>query len=380
MSGTSADAVDAVLIECRGGQFRQVVATEERRYPDDLRQLVLALGTGSRDCPLGTLCEIEAAVAELFSSAALGVLRRAVLKPGDIAAIGSHGQTVFHRGGAHALTLQIGDPGRIAERTGITTIGDFRRRDIALGGQGAPLVPAFHHALLAVPREPRVVLNLGGIANLTLLPGARESAVRGFDTGPGNALLDEWSRLQTGESYDRNGHLAGAGRVVPGLLAALLEAPFFALPPPKSTGRGDFRLAWARERFPGLDRLPPADVQASFVELTAATIADALDEYQPRTRRLFVCGGGIRNPYLMERLRARIPGRISIESTAAVGLDPQAVEGAAFAWLAMRALDGQTGNLPAVTGARAATILGGIYPAGRPGARSSRSVRIPPAR
>jgi anhydro-N-acetylmuramic acid kinase len=361
MSGTSADAVDAVLIECDGARFERVVAVADRSYPIKLRERLLGVARGTEPVPLETLCELDAAVADAFADAALALLSDNKVDAGDIIAIGSHGQTVFHRGGSQPLTLQLGDPGRIAERTGITTIGDFRRRDIALGGQGAPLVPAFHHALFAAATEPRAILNIGGIANLTLLPDGDAAKARGFDTGPGNALLDEWSLFARGEAFDADGRFASSGHVDEKLLSALLADPYFALPPPKSTGRGDFHLPWARQRAPQLDSLAAVDVQASFAELTARTVIDALRRNQPETRRMLICGGGVRNTDLVGRLRRLGWSNLQIETTAAFGLDPQAVEGAAFAWLAMRTMDGATGNLPTVTGASRATVLGAIY-------------------
>lgn len=361
MSGTSVDAIDAVLIECENARFSRVLACHSRLYHADLRARIVALAHGHLQVNLETLCELDAAVAEAFADCALALLAQEKLGREAIAAIGSHGQTVFHRGGRPALTLQLGDAGRIAERTGITTIGDFRRRDIALGGQGAPLVPAFHHALLATNDEPRAILNLGGIANLTLLPNADAVNVRGFDTGPGNALLDEWCLYIKGQPHDIDGQWSATGSVNSALLQALLQDPYFAEAPPKSTGRGDLHLTWARKRFPALDSLPPADVQATFAELTAVTIADALRREQPETHRLVACGGGIRNADLMDRIAARCGHAIRLDTSSSFGLDPQTIEGAAFAWLAMRAMDGLPGNLPAVTGASRATVLGGVY-------------------
>jgi anhydro-N-acetylmuramic acid kinase len=366
MSGTSADAVDAVLIECDGHSFTRVSGVASRAYGKSLRHRLLELGRGTAPVPLETLCEMDALVAEVFADAVLDLLKSSRLPPQAIEAIGSHGQTVFHRGGDQPLTLQLGDGGLIAERTGITTVADFRRRDIALGGQGAPLVPAFHHAVFASALEPRAVLNLGGIANLTLLPDDTEEGVRGFDTGPGNALLDDWSLQTLAQPFDSDGQFASCGTVDPALLDALLDDPYFARPAPKSTGRGDFHIEWARRRHLRLSQLAPADVQATFAELTARTVVEALQRHQPQTRRLLVCGGGTRNPDLMRRIGALAWPGLKIETTAAYHLEPQAVEGAAFAWLAMRALDRATGNLPSVTGAKRATVLGAIYPGLKP--------------
>ncbi len=361
MSGTSADAVDAVLIDCAGTDFVRVAGSISRSYPTALRYRLIALSGGSHAVDLETLCEIDEAVAQVFSEAVADLLLKEQIHPSTIEAIGSHGQTVFHRGGRKPLTLQLGNPGLIAERTGITTIGDFRRRDIALGGQGAPLVPAFHHALFANADQSRAVVNIGGIANLTLLPDRNPATVRGFDTGPGNALLDEWIALSRNEPFDTDGHFASGGTPNRTLLDALLGEPYFAQPPPKSTGRGDFHLPWVRQRYPGFENLPAADVQASFAELTAETIIGALRAHQPQTRLLLVCGGGVRNADLMRRLAIHAGPQLRIDTTAVFGLDPQAIEGAAFAWLAMRTLDGVHGNLPGVTGALRGTLLGGVY-------------------
>jgi anhydro-N-acetylmuramic acid kinase len=363
MSGTSVDGIDAVLAAFEGQRFCGLRGQIHRDYPPPLRAALLALSRNQRAVALEELCALDAAVAEEFSAAAQAVLSASGTQPGAVVAIGSHGQTVFHEASRTSpLTLQLGDPSRIAARTGITTVADFRRKDTALGGQGAPLVPAFHHALFAQASERRGVLNLGGIANLTWLPAAQAAAVRGFDTGPGNALLDEWAQRQLGRGYDAGGAFAQSGRVNPELLSTLLAEPFFARSPPKSTGRGAFNLAWAASRYPGLYELPPADVQATFAELTAASIAAAIAAHAPGLQRLLLCGGGTRNADLLARLEARLPG-VQVQTTAAYGLDPLWVEATAFAWLAMRTLAGLPGNLPAVTGADRAAVLGGIFPA-----------------
>jgi len=288
----------------------------------------------------------------------------------DVVAIGSHGQTIRHRpagaayDGQHPFTWQIGDGNVIAERTGITTVADFRRRDVAAGGHGAPLLPALHAALLRSPDESRAVLNLGGIANLTLLPRASQDSpgdVRGFDTGPANALLDAWCERHTGARFDADGAFAARGRVDDGLLAQLLADHWFAQPPPKSTGREQFHLDWLQARLGQASRAPE-DVQATLLELTAATIADALRATQPGTTRVLACGGGVHNPRLLERIAARLPG-VVVESTAVHGVDPDFVEAMGFAWLARQTLASRPGNLPSVTGARAPRVLGAIHPA-----------------
>lgn len=362
MSGTSADGVDAVLAAFEAQRFVGLRGRLHREYPAALRTRLLELAHGARPVELRELCALDAAVAEHFGDAALELLATLNLKAGAVAAIGSHGQTVFHEATRlPRLTLQLGDPSRIAARTGIVTVADFRRKDQALGGQGAPLVPAFHHALFADGSEPRGVLNLGGIANLTWLPNANAADVRGFDTGPGNALLDEWAQRHLGRAYDAAGAFAGRGRVNEALLSALQAEPYFSRPPPKSTGRGEFNLAWATARYPQLNELPPADVQATFVELTAASAACAIAAHAPGLRRLLLCGGGTRNAVLVARLGTRLAG-VEVQTTAPYGLDPLEVEAAAFAWLAMRTLAGLPGNLPAVTGAQRQAVLGGIYP------------------
>jgi anhydro-N-acetylmuramic acid kinase len=257
---------------------------------------------------------------------------------------------------AHPFSLQIGDASRIVERTGITTIADFRRRDIAAGGHGAPLLPALHHALLHDPGEHRAVLNLGGIANLTLLPAS--GAVRGFDTGPANALMDLWCHEHTGRAFDEAGAWGATGHADQALLERLLGDPWFAQPPPKSSGREHFQRSWLAQHLG--DDLAAVDVQATLRELTAHTIADALHAIQPETRRLLVCGGGVHNPVLMEALRKALPG-VDIDSTAAFGLDPDHVEAMGFAWLARQTLHGKPGNLATVTGAAGPRILGAIH-------------------
>lgn len=360
MSGTSMDGVDAVLCELDAGRFRQVAAHHARRYDAPLRSALLRLQREQPALTLDQLARLDHAVARHFAATANALLKRARVDPTRVRAIGSHGQTVFHDPRGARSSLQLGDPSAIAAFTGITTVADFRRADVARGGQGAPLVPAFHHALFAAADEPRCVLNLGGIANLTVLPGADPAAVRGFDTGPGNGLLDEWMQQRRGRAYDAGGRWAASGKVDPALLKALLRDPYFRRKPPKSTGRGEFNLAWCRRRFRTLAWLPPADVQRTLAELTVESIADAVRRHAPGTRRVLVCGGGVENALLMGELTLRL-APASVASTSALGLDPQHVEGAAFAWLAQRALEGLPGSLPAVTGAKQAAILGGIY-------------------
>ncbi|WP_312647114.1 anhydro-N-acetylmuramic acid kinase [Stenotrophomonas sp.] len=358
MSGTSADGIDAALVQfptTGGCRFVHGLTT---RWEPMLRARLVALGEGGPLDSLEELGELDARIAINFADAANQLLAEAGVEPAQVRAIGSHGQTVRHRPLADpAFTVQLGDGNRIAELTGITTVCDFRRRDVAAGGQGAPLMPAFHLGMLGAADEDRAVLNLGGIANLTLIP--REGAVRGFDTGPANALMDAWCQRHTGRTFDADGAYAASGAVDEGLLAGWRSEPWFDLPPLKSTGREQFHLAWA-EAHMGEGEYSAADVQATLLELTALTVADALLAQQPQTRRLLVCGGGVRNRQLMKRLAARLPG-VQVESSAVHGLDPEYVEAMGFAWLAQRTMDGLAGNLPSVTGAKGPRILGAIH-------------------
>jgi len=362
ISGTSADGIDAALVRFNSTDPHaacQLVHCSTYAWDADLRARLIAIGQGGDANSLDELGELDVRIAHSFADAALRLLDGAGVAPTTVRALGSHGQTVRHRPDAtFPFTWQLGDGNIIAERSGITTVGDFRRRDVAAGGHGAPLMPAFHAAMLHSTDEDRAVLNLGGIANFTLLP--RVGDVRGFDTGPANALLDAWCERHTGQPFDAGGALAASGRVDEGLLARLLGDPWFALPPPKSTGREQFHLAWVQTQL-GEAAASPADVQATLLELSAATVADALLATQPDTRRVLVCGGGVHNPLLLERICARLP-EIIVESTAAQGLDPDFVEAMGFAWLARETLAGRPGNLPSVTGAKGRRVLGAIYP------------------
>src|SRR5690606_233159 len=362
ISGTSADGIDAALVEFDdAGPGARPALRFARTYAwePSLRARLVELGQQDARLGLDEVGRLDVAIGRAFAAAALHALADAGLAPSDVDAIGSHGQTLRHDpGGALPFTLQLGCAATIAERTGITTVAGFRARDVAAGGQGAPLVPALHAALLHDARESRAVLNLGGIANPTLLPIA--GAVRGFDTGPANGLMDAWCLRHRGEAYDRDGAFAASGRCDAALLERLLADPWFAAPPPKSTGRDHFHLGWVDARLAGHES--PADVQATLRELTARSVADALRAQQPATTRVTACGGGVHNPALMAALAARLPGA-RVESSAAHGLDPDAIEAMAFAWLARETLAGRPGNLASVTGAAGPRILGAIHPA-----------------
>lgn len=359
MSGTSVDAVDAVLARFTP-DFRLLAHTSYPIKPET-RAAILALAEGQVD-GLDPLGQLDRQLGELFANAANQLIEQSGIERQQITAIGSHGQTVRHRPEL-GFTLQIGDPSRIAERTGIRTIADFRRRDLAAGGQGAPLVPAFHRDLFSSHEQDRVIVNIGGMANLTLLPQQNPAAVTGFDTGPGNVLLDAWAQQCLGKPCDLNGAWAAAGQIIPELLSLLLDEPFFRQPPPKSTGRELFQLEWLQSKLAQLTSRPAEqDIQATLAELTARSISDAIRAQGLSHPAVYVCGGGAHNDYLMARLQALL-SEARVASTSALGLDPDWVEAVAFAWLAWRTDQNQSGNLPAVTGARGERVLGAIYPA-----------------
>lgn len=355
MSGTSLDGLDVALVE-QTTQTR-LLASRFHPLPDGLRREILALCTSGPD-ELARAALIEQQWVTLAASVIRELLMQTQLKPEAIRAIGSHGQTVRHEP-QRGFSIQIGNPAFLAELSGITVVGDFRRRDVAAGGQGAPLVPAFHEAAFHTADRVRAVLNVGGFSNLSLLsPG---EPVRGFDCGPGNVLLDTWIQVQRGQSFDRNGAWAESGNVDARLLRAMLDDEFFARQGPKSTGRELFNLPWLEHHLSGRT-LPAEDVQATLLELTARSISEALERAQPDTQELLVCGGGAHNTALMRRLQALQPSR-HVCTTEAFGIAPDWVEAAAFAWLAHCCLENIPANRPSVTGARGPRILGAIYPA-----------------
>ncbi|MGQ0658367.1 MAG: anhydro-N-acetylmuramic acid kinase [Chromatiales bacterium] len=362
ISGTSIDAIDAALVDLDAVPTPRLVAYRETPYPVPLSAALHDARRRGDDLPLAEFARLDTEVGRAFASAALQLLSHSGTAPGRVAAIGSHGQTLLHRPAADTpFTVQIGDPNVIAAMTGITTVADFRRADLALGGQGAPLAPAFHAHLFTHPSHHRAVVNIGGIANITLLPAGSSGAVTGFDTGPGNALLDEWAELHLGQRYDASGGWAGSGKPNATLLARLCADPYFSQPPPKSTGQEHFNLRWLNERVVDLEPRPaPVDVQATLVELTAQTIAQAIVAAAEQTREVLVCGGGVYNEQLMRALRAALQNR-TVVTTDAGGIAPNAVEAMMVAWLAKQRLEGRTGTLPAVTGARRRAVLGAIY-------------------
>jgi len=363
MSGTSVDGIDAVVADFSAAR-PALLAAGTTAYTPQLREQLLATLDNPSRVSLQSLGQLDAALGDAFARTALAIAAEAGLPMAQISAIGSHGQTLFHAPSANPpFSMQVGDASRIAAKTGVTTVADFRRRDIAEGGQGAPLVPAFHRALFSEPSLSRAILNIGGISNLTLLPAAA-GPVSGFDTGPGNLLLDAWIGKHRSQPFDRDGEWARSGNCHDSLLECLLQHPYFAQPPPKSTGRELFSLRWLENLLRSdFQALAANDVQATLAEFTAATIAGALARFAPAMDEVSVCGGGAHNSFVMQRLAALLPD-CRLNTTAALGLHPDWVEATAFAWLARETLEGRPGNLPGVTGARRPVVLGAIYPAG----------------
>jgi anhydro-N-acetylmuramic acid kinase len=394
MSGTSLDGVDAVLVEsitaagaavadrneladpadpdgsadpAEGRAGLRIVHAVALPYPAELKALVLAV-CRDQAAPFSTLGRIDVLLARWYSTAVQTLLQQAGVAPTAVRAIGSHGQTVHHEPtGDTPFTLQLGDPNLLAASTGITVVADFRRRDMALGGQGAPLAPGFHDVVFRHPTRCRVVLNCGGIANISVLaPG---QACIGYDTGPANILMDAWVQARRGLPYDKDGQWALQGQLIEPLLTDMLRDPYFARPAPKSTGREHFNLGWIQTQLAAFATSPAGaatagmgdhDVQRTLLELSARSVADAIAKHAEEGD-LLVAGGGAYNLAMLERLRAGCP-RWAVRTTAALGMPPEHVEAAAFAVFAQRTMDGLTGNLPTVTGASRLCVLGGIYP------------------
>ncbi|WP_440224578.1 anhydro-N-acetylmuramic acid kinase [Dokdonella sp. MW10] len=355
ISGTSADGIDAALV--RFSPRTEILAAATTPYSATLREQLLALTAPGAAIPLDALGALDVEVGRCFADAALALIASAGLTPADVLAIGSHGQTIRHRGtGTHPFSMQIGDPSVIAERTGVCTVADVRSADVAAGGQGAPLAPGVHAALFA-DRAPCAVLNLGGIANLTLL-GA-DGAVLGFDTGPANGLLDAWHARHRDGDCDRDGAWAATGRADTALLEVLLAESYFSAPAPKSTGREVFNLAWVEARA-DIAALDPADVQATLLALSARTIADALRREAPPCERVYACGGGVHNGALMRAIAADI-APATLTTTGDAGVDPDVVEAVLLAWLARERIAERPGNVVTVTGARGPRLLGAIH-------------------
>lgn len=371
MSGTSLDGVDGVLAEITaqpGKNAVRVLHHAAHPLPDALAAELLALNTPDGRDELHRAALAANHLVRVYAAVVQDLLQRSGVAPAAVRAIGAHGQTVRHQPGPRhegvggtGYTLQLNNPALLVELTGITVVADFRSRDVAAGGQGAPLVPAFHRAVFGPApgsNESVAVLNIGGMSNLSLLEA---DTVGGFDCGPGNALLDAWCQLHQGQPYDAGGRWAASGQVHDALLGDLLDEPFFRLVPPKSTGRDLFHPDWLRSRLARHPQIAPVDVQATLSELTALTCATDLQRHAPNCHTLYVCGGGALNDDLMRRLRDRLPGT-TVTSTQSAGLPPLQVEAAAFAWLARQCLAGEAGNVTRVTGARHARVLGAVYP------------------
>ena len=367
MSGTSLDGVDGVLVQWDGQQRMHMLAYATQGFPADLRQELLALNSPEGRNELHRAALASNAISRAYAEVVQQLLRQTGATPSQVRAVGAHGQTVRHQPQLHdgtGYTLQLQNPALLAERTGITVVADLRSRDMAAGGQGAPLVPAFHQGVFSRPDRSTAVLNIGGIANISLLPASSAATpVMGFDCGPGNALMDWWCLQHTGAAYDDQGQWAAGGTVQPALLQQLLAEPFLQLAPPKSTGRDLFNPSWLHAQLQTLPHMPSAqDVQATLTAFTAHSCAQAVLQHAPDSDSLLVCGGGALNTELMRQLQTLLP-HAQVQNTAARGLPPLQVEAAAFAWLARQCMHGLPGNLPAVTGAAGPRILGAIYPA-----------------
>jgi anhydro-N-acetylmuramic acid kinase len=364
MSGTSLDGVDVCLVNAHHAQF-EVVATHFLAYPNEIKSILLTLHTPSHNELEVTQC-VANELSMLYAQAVNALLEKVNLQASDIAAIGCHGQTIRHKpviDGKIGFTLQIGNAALLAELTNITVVSDFRSRDIAAGGQGAPLVPAFHQSVFSHPTKHRAIINIGGIANITYLPPTsnKQASVLGFDSGPGNMLMDAWTQQHLHQDYDADGAWAATGKVDEMLLQQMMHDAFFALPPPKSTGRDLFNEAWLTSQLSGF-ALQPHDVARTLVAFTVRSIADALNRFCPAVDEVYLCGGGAHNSLMFNELATNLPN-VNLALTDALSAGIDWVEAAAFAWLAQQTMLHQPSNLPAVTGAKGLRILGAIHQA-----------------
>ena len=367
MSGTSADSIDAVLVDL-GPQKPEVLLTHSLKLESRIKEQINSLSASGVD-EIHRMSLLDRSLGKLFAQAVneLVYLSRSIKGTKDILAIGSHGQTIRHyppgkiSNNDEGYSLQIGDPNTIAELTGITTVADFRRRDIALGGQGAPLVPRFHLEFFEKIGSIRAIINIGGISNITLLLGdGMISSVLGYDIGPGNGLMDKWIKENLGKDYDESGAWASEGSAVKALLSSLMSTSYITEPAPKSTGPELFNMCWLQEHLRKIPPCRPADVQATLLEFTAKTITQALHSHKLKVDEVYICGGGAHNIALVRRLGELLHPTL-VENTSALGVAPGWVEAVAFAWLAKQTIEGAPGNIPAVTGAKKASILGAIY-------------------
>ncbi len=366
MSGTSLDGADGVLVDFSGLKVTVLAASSEV-FPDDFRTELLALNTASYN-ELHRAALAANQLAAIYARLVASLLGKSGISAKNVRAIGAHGQTVRHQPGQMpallSYTLQINNPALLAELTGIDVVADFRSRDVAAGGQGAPLVPAFHQSVFGRSDEMVAVLNLGGISNISVLPPSASGLaepITGFDCGTGNALMDAWCQQHTGQPFDAGGAWAASGKLIPALLASLLDDPYFAKPAPKSTGRDLFSVDWLAQKLAPFAAAKPEDIQNTLTEFTVCPCISAISSYGKDSKQLIVCGGGAFNMHLMQRLQAGLPS-VRVSSSQAHGLPPLQVEAAAFAWLARQAINRQPGNLASVTGAAGPRILGAIYP------------------
>jgi len=357
ISGTSMDAIDAVMVSFEANTPR-LLAHHSLPLDERIRADLTALQQPGPD-ELNNTARLDIQMARLFAQATMELLAQAGCQGADIIAIGSHGQTIRHiPSGDFPTSFQIGDPNLIAELTGVTTVADFRRRDMAAGGQGAPLVPAFHNQVFRVEGINRVIVNIGGIANITVLPANSDDAVTGFDTGPGNGLMDAWIHKHLGKRFDENGEWAAQGKIIPTLLAKLLDDPYFTQSAPKSTGKEHFHLDWLEKHV--AKKMAAEDVQASLCELTAISITNEIKQLGQTADEIYICGGGAHNSVLLGRLTNLLaPAKVAV--TDELGISPDWVEAICFAWLAKQTLHRLPSNLPSVTGARHDVVLGGIF-------------------
>lgn len=369
MSGTSLDGVDVALVGFKDDDSIVLISTHYQAIDAHLQQQLQSISHPDWRGSLSEIGILHQQLGTLFADSVNALLTQSTITTQQIKAIGSHGQTVWHQPtGKHPFSMQLGDANQISELTGITTVADFRNRDIAAGGQGAPLVPAFHQNIFTHPSLNRVILNIGGIANITLLPATSneqpKKGISGFDTGPGNGLMDAWINQYKKARYDKNGDWAKGGKILADVLKQLLNEPYFSAPIPKSTGKELFNLVWLNNQLKNdIAHYKPEDIQATLTELTAISIANSIkqhDEYKTSLTECLVCGGGAHNQFLMQRLQIHLP-EIAIHTTQKQGIDPDWLEAIAFAWLAKQTIEGKSGNLPSATGAKGSRILGAIY-------------------
>jgi len=361
MSGTSMDGIDAALVEIDEGNI-QLIASHSHPIPPSLKEKLKLLSLDSKQASIDMLGEADTELGITFADAVLQLIEKSCIKAEQVTAIGSHGQTIRHRPDLqNSFSLQIGDANRISHLTGITTVADFRRKDMAAGGEGAPLAPAFHQQVFHSNEKNLAILNIGGISNLTFLPADKKLPCFGFDCGPGNMLMDAWIQKNKRKNYDKNGDWAASATAETDLVNQFMQDEFILTCPPKSTGREHYNLEWLEKQLENLSQLSSEQVQASLCQFTCDSIAHAIEHHLPDISTLIVCGGGIHNRHLMKQLAEKL-SNISIESSDAHGVHPDWVEAIAFAWLASQTVNGRTGNLPAVTGAAQAKVLGAIYP------------------